>query len=59
MGLAIGMISIGIGSVVMNAKGKDYVFLAWAEDFQPALGILLAGAGCLLGVVQGIRGLKK
>ena len=59
MGLAIGMMSIGIGSVVMNSMGKDYVFLEWAADFQPALGLLLAGAGCLLGVVQGIRLLKK
>ncbi|WP_063737234.1 hypothetical protein [Streptomyces sp. RTd22] len=59
MGSAIGMISVGIGSVVMNAKGKDYIFLAWAADFQPVLGILLAGAGCLLGVTQGIKALKK
>ena len=49
---------LGFGSLLMELTDRQFVLLMWAEDFQPAIGIVVGIIGLALLGAHVVRGRK-
>jgi hypothetical protein len=56
--LGILLTVLGFGSLLMELTDRQFVLLMWAEDYQPAIGIIVGIVGLALIGVNVVRGRK-